>query len=120
VETESPPDRRQIGAPVVTIVTCLALITVAGGYATGLRLLVRLDPAAEAEAVDGRYFGIHGIALVAAGVVGFAVGTYFRRMGFAFATLFITAIVIVMIAAQVASFELACAGHNDVIRHWHC
>jgi hypothetical protein len=101
-------------------VTCLVFLTVAAGYATGLRLMVRLDPAADSEAVDGRYFGIHGITLVVAGLAGFALGTYFRRMGFAFATLFLTAIVIVMIAAQVASFELACAGHNDVIRHWHC
>ena len=81
---------------------------------------MRLEPSADADVVDGRYFGIHGVTLLVAGLVGFVIGTYFRGKSFAFATLFIAAITVVMMAAQVASFELACAGHNDVIRHWHC
>jgi len=25
-----------------------------------------------------------------------------------------------MLGAQMASYELACEGHNDLVRHWQC
>jgi hypothetical protein len=118
---EPPPDRGRYNGGTVTVAafTCLAFVTLAAAYATALRLLVRMGDA-EAIGNDDYYFAIHGLALVVACVMGFAIGTYARSMGFAFATLFVAAMLVVMMGAQVASFELACAGHNEIIRRWSC
>lgn len=104
----------------VALVSCVVFATIVGAYVTSLRLLTRLNGTVEPNSSDGLYFGLHGAALLVAAVAGFSIGAYFRELGFAFATLFIAAILVVMMAAQVASFELACAGHNDIIRHWQC
>lgn len=72
------------------------------------------------ETRDGWYFGLHLAWAVAGTLIGTLVGIGFRRSAFAFASLFLAWMVVAMGAAQVATFELACEGHNDIIRHWHC
>lgn len=72
------------------------------------------------ETRDAWYFGAHLAWTAVAVGLGAVLGTWFRRSGFAFAALFLAWISISMTVAQVATFQLACEGHNDIIRHWHC
>jgi hypothetical protein len=72
------------------------------------------------DRADAIYFGLHGIWLVVAAALGGTLGVWFRRTLFGFGALFLTWMLVVMVSAQVASFELACRGHNDIIRHWEC
>lgn len=77
----------------------------------------RVDDPAHRDLV---YFGIHGAGLLGALVLGFIVGAVLRTSaaltGFAFLVLTLMA----LMAAQAGSYELACRGHNDLIRHWEC
>jgi hypothetical protein len=41
-------------------------------------------------------------------------------MGVALGLLFVVVLSVSMVGAQMGSYELACQGHNDVIRHWTC
>lgn len=104
----------------VAICTVAAFATVFFAYLTGLRLAIEPTDGIEPNATDGIYFGIHGASLVLSVILGFALGSYFRALGFAFAVLFLALMVMSMAGAQVATFELACRGHNDIIRHWRC
>jgi hypothetical protein len=58
--------------------------------------------------------------LLGAAVLGFVAGKWFNGLGIAFATLFVLVLGICMVTVQMASYELACHGHNDLVRHWQC
>lgn len=86
----------------------------------GLQFMDDVDAAGAADTNDGVYFGIHGLWIVAATVLGTVTGSWLRRSAFGFAALFVAVLVIAMVSAQIATFHLACEGHNDIIRHWQC
>jgi hypothetical protein len=102
------------------LITVLVLVTLLGAYLTALRLVVVADPATTPNEGDSLYFGLHGIALVVAVVGGGVVGYLQGRHSFAIAVLYLSVMLVAMFAAQLVSFELACSGHNDIIRHWQC
>lgn len=80
----------------------------------------RVQTDADAEARDTTYAVLHVSALAGSAVIGFCVGKWLNGLGFAYATLFVMVIAVFMVLAQVSSYELACQGHNDLIRHWTC
>ncbi|MFN0094315.1 MAG: hypothetical protein ACKVVT_06010 [Dehalococcoidia bacterium] len=66
------------------------------------------------------YFSIQGLALAGALVVGFVLGAILRTSAGLTALAFLVFVLMVLMVAQVGSYELACRGHNDLIRHWEC
>ena len=69
---------------------------------------------------DKVYLAVHVGLLAAAAVAGFALGKWLSGLGVAFALLFVVTLATTMVGAQAGSYELACHGHNDVVRHWTC
>ncbi len=80
----------------------------------------RLHEKSDANRRDAVYLAIHGTLLLVAATGGFALGRWLSGLGLAYAMLFVAVLLVVMIAAQAGSYELACNGHNDLIRHWTC
>ncbi|MFQ5381821.1 MAG: hypothetical protein ACE5EF_09395 [Dehalococcoidia bacterium] len=109
------------GRGIVATLVCLLLVT--GVYAAALRFtvdLTRTDLGRSPETRDLAYLGIHsGIALLAI-LLGFVTGRSIARLGFAYATLLLILSLTMMASVQIATFSLACEGHNDLLRHWTC
>lgn len=106
-----------------TVVTLLGLAGLLGAYFVAMHALVDfsiVENKQEASDRDLVYAYVHVGLFAAAAVVGFVAGKWFSGLGFAFATLFVVVAVLGVTAAQMASYELACHGHNDLIRHWQC
>ncbi|MCC7364966.1 MAG: hypothetical protein IT303_11400 [Dehalococcoidia bacterium] len=82
--------------------------------------LSRVDADTSASDRDAVYFALHLGLVVAAAGIGFAMGKWLNGLGFAYAVLFVTVLIVLMLAIQLGSFSLACEGHNDIIRHWQC
>lgn len=104
-------------------VTLLALAALVGIYVASMHLLVRVsevDTVHEASHRDLIYIYLHVALLAASGAIGFVAGKWFNGLGFAFATLFLIVIVFAMTLVQMSTYELACHGHNDIVRHWQC
>jgi len=74
----------------------------------------------EASERDLAYVYVHVGLLVVSALVGFVVGKWLSGLGFAFATLFVIVAVLGATFIQMSSYELACHGHNDLVRHWQC
>jgi hypothetical protein len=117
-ESESEPGTQP--AWLAVTITVLVLLTVVGAYLTSLRLVLETSPAATPNEHDTIYFGLHGAALMVATITGGIVGFLQGRRAFAISILFLAVILVTMFAAQLITFELACSGHNDIIRHWQC
>ncbi|MCC6386653.1 MAG: hypothetical protein IT302_04645 [Dehalococcoidia bacterium] len=66
------------------------------------------------------YLWLHLGVLAAALVTGFALGRWLRSAGTAYAVLLLVVLATVMVGAQLGSRELACSGHDGLIRHWTC
>lgn len=99
------------------------LLLFAAGYVVAMRLVLDTSPVATARDANDRdflYLLIHGGLLVGCACVGFALGKWLSGMGVAFALLFVVVLSVSMVGTQMGSYELACQGHNDVIRHWTC
>lgn len=99
------------------------LVVLAVGYLLAMRLALpvsKVDTKAGADHRDLVYAILHAGGLLVALIAGFALGKWLSGLGIAWALLFVTAIVVVMVGAQLGSHELACQGHNDLIRHWAC
>lgn len=105
------------------LVSLVGLALLAAGYIAAMRATVRysqLDDAHTASERDEVYFALHMGLIVAAAVLGFLLGKWLNGLGFAYAVLFTSVLAVGMVGVQVGSYELACEGHNDLIRHWTC
>lgn len=103
--------------------TLLALVLLLGIYVAVMHGLVdfsKVDGKQEASERDLVYVYIHLGLFVAAGVIGFFAGKWFSGLGFAFAVLFLVVTMLLTTAVQLSSYEMACNGHNDLVRHWQC
>ena len=69
---------------------------------------------------DNVYAALHIGLLAVAAVIGFVLGKWLNGLGLAYATLFVLVLSVIMVGAQLTTYELACRGHNDLIRHWQC
>lgn len=118
---EREPESATAFSWLATATIILSLLTITGAYLTLLRLAIDTsnagDPTNDADRV---YFGVHGAILALSLVLGGILGYVQARRAFAIAVLFLAVILVTMFAAQLVTFELACAGHNDIIRHWQC
>jgi len=101
---------------------CLLLIILAG-YVAAMHATVPLSKKDGTHAMDERdlwYVVIHVSTLVTSAVLGFLAGKWFSGLGLAFALLFLAVVAAGMVGIQMATFEAACHGHNDIVRHWAC
>ncbi len=104
-------------------VSILALVLLLATYAMVMHVLVDLstvDSDTEANHRDLIYAYVHAGFFAASLVVGFVAGKWFSGLGFAFATLFLVVTILGVTLTQMTSYELACRGHNDLVRHWQC
>jgi hypothetical protein len=105
------------------LVTVLLLMILATAYVAAMNALLevsRIESTADAADRDNVYAALHVGLLAAAAVVGFVVGKWLNGLGLAYATLFVLALSVMMVGAQLTTYELACRGHNDILRHWQC
>lgn len=96
---------------------------IAAAYVLVLSAAVEAPSASDeitSNSQDALYFGLHGICLVAGILLAVFLALWLRRSKVAYATLLAAWLLVFMIGAQVVTFELACEGHNDIIRHWRC
>ncbi len=80
----------------------------------------RVDQDTSASDRDNLYLVLHLALLGLAGLTGWLLGRWLGGLGVAYATLFVISSALWMVGAQVASYQLACDGNNDLIRHWTC
>ena len=111
--------------PVVVqaLVATAGFLLFAGLYLALMHLTVgvsQLEPGEAADHRDRVYLAIHsGVALISL-FGGFAMGKWLNGLGLGYALLLFGLVVTMMVAAQFASFSLACHGENDLLRHWEC
>ncbi|MBA4179104.1 MAG: hypothetical protein C0506_00805 [Anaerolinea sp.] len=101
----------------------MLLAAIIAAYITAARLLVGSEAPTsplEADHRDTIYFSIHGGVLLFALVAGFILGKWLNGLGVAFGLLFFVVIATAMAVAQIAAYQAACMGQNDIIRHWTC
>lgn len=105
-----------------TAMACALFLFVAGLYLVALHVSIGPLPETpgDMEARDNLYFAIHGFFLFVAAAGGFSLGKWINGLGLAFAVLLLALTSTLMVAVQVGSYELACRGHNDLVRHWQC
>ena len=108
----------------VAVITVSVLVVLTSLYVLSLHLAIDIVGTVEgdgpADSRDARYFLAHGVWVLIAAMAGVGFGTLFRRSAFGFAALFLSWMLVASVAAQLITFELACRGHNDIIRHWEC
>jgi len=101
-----------------------SLLVLAAVYLLAMHLSVDVSVIQEKTDADHRdvvYLAIHGGLLLAALVGGFVLGRWLNGLGLAYAVLFLVVLSLLMVGAQVGSYEIACqAGHNDLLRRWTC
>ncbi len=117
----SPGSPRPVPLQVVISVALLAILF--AGYVLAMHTLVDfsiVESKGEASHRDLVYAYVHLAFFAAAAAFGFVAGKWFSGLGFAFATLFLVVAVVGVTVIQMGSYELACHGHNDVVRHWQC
>jgi hypothetical protein len=106
------------------LVIALGLLLLVGLYLLAMRLTVDLsmktDTPAQLDRRDEIYGLIHLGILLLGLVSGFGAGKWLNGLGVAYAGLFAVVLVTAMVATQLGSEELACHGHNDLVRHWRC
>lgn len=116
--------RRHSKSPFVqTLVALACLLLLIGVYVALMRAALpvsHLDDRTSADYRDRVYFALHTGLVVVASAVGFGVGKWLNGLGVAYAVLFVAVLMLAMLGLQLGSFELACHGHNDLVRHWTC
>lgn len=121
MERERETSRKSAGfQALVAILVCLLFI---GAYLAAMHALVDIsvvDSDAERNRRDAIHTYLHLGLLVLVAVVGFVVGKWLNGLGLAYGLLFFIVLVVAMLAVQGGSYELACRGHNDLVRHWQC
>lgn len=103
--------------------TIFALLFFAAAYAVAMNALVDVSRVSDDAGRDHRdqvYLALHGGFLFLAAICGFTLGKWLNGLGVAFALLFLVALSLSMLGMQMSSYELACRGHNDLVRHWTC
>ena len=106
-----------------TVITFFALAVLLVAYLLVMHALVDrsiVENKQDASDRDLIYAYVHVGLFAGATAVGFLAGKWFSGLGFAFAALFLVATVLGVTAVQIGSYELACHGHNDLVRHWQC
>ncbi len=101
----------------------VALMALAAAYIGVMHATLpvsRIETPRGADRRDLWYFGIHVGGLVVAAVLGFGLGKWLNGLGLAFALLFVVVLGTLMVGVQLGSYELACHGTNDIVRHWTC
>jgi len=116
---------RKQSKPVVVqlLVATAGFLLLTGVYLAAMHWTVdvsHIKPGENTDHRDAVYLAIHSGMAVAGLVMGFAMGKWLNGLGFAYATLFFALVLVMMVAAQFASFSLACHGQNDLLRHWQC
>jgi hypothetical protein len=107
----------------VVLLTLTLLVLLVASYIGVMHALVemsRVESDSEAARRDAAYAYLHLVLLAGAAIIGFVAGKWFNGLGVAFATLFVIVMIVAMVVTQMATFELACHGHNDLVRHWQC
>ncbi len=101
----------------------LGVLILLGAYLGVMRLVIdvsfvggRYTPSDR----DTTYLALHMGLLAASAGAGFAIGKWLNGLGAGYALLFVLALSLGMLLAQLGSYSLACQGHNDLIRHWTC
>ena len=105
------------------LLTVLLLVVLVAGYVAAMNALLevsRIETDSDAADRDTIYAIVHLGLLAAAAIIGFLTGKWLNGLGFAYATLFVFALAVLMVVAQISTYELACQGQNDIIRHWQC
>ncbi len=103
--------------------TILGVLVLTAAYIAAMHTTLdvsKVNDARDADRRDVIYFGIHVGGLVLSTVVGFVLGKWFSGLGLAFGVLFLIVVGIAMVGVQLSSYELACHGRNDLVRHWTC
>jgi CDP-diglyceride synthetase len=103
--------------------TVLTLLFFVAAYAVAMNAVVSVSRVTDDAGRDHRdqvYLALHGGFLLLAGIYGFTLGKWLNGLGVAFALLFVVGLSLSMVAVQISSYELACHGHNDLVRHWTC
>lgn len=115
---------RQGGKSFIALILTLALLAMLLAAYIGVMHAVvdvsRVTSDHEANDRDLAYVYLHLAILAGAGIIGFFAGKWVNGLGIAFATLFVIVMSIGMLTVQLSSYELACHGHNDLVRHWQC
>lgn len=104
----------------LTVFLCALIAT---AYIVAMRALLEVSELSndtDLERRDEVYLIIHGGTLLAAAIMGFLAGKWLNGLGVAYAILFVIIIAVVMMAVLLGSYELACQGHNGLVRHWEC
>lgn len=99
------------------------LLVLFAAYFAIMRAIVsvsEVESKADANYRDAVYLVVHLGLLTAAAILGFTVGKWLNGLGVAYAMLFVIVLALGMVFSQAGSYELACRGRNDVIRHWTC
>ena len=107
----------------IVFLTLLLLVMLVAAYVGVMHALVDLsrpEGNADLDRRDSAYVYVHLVLLAGAAIIGFLAGRWFNGLGVAFATLFVIVLVVAMLTVQLGSYELACHGHNDLVRHWQC
>ncbi len=121
MERERGPNSKSTGIQIlVSSFVCLLFIA---AYVAAMYALVdisRIDSDSDANRRDAVYAYVHLGLLALVWVVGIVVGKWLNGLGLAYGLLFFIVLVVAMLAVQGGSYELACRGHNDLVRHWQC
>jgi hypothetical protein len=104
----------------LTVFVCAALVTLYVGLMRAVISLSSLNSDSDLERRDEAYAVVHLGVLGLATVSGFLLGKWFNGLGLAYALLFFIVVAVSMLALLLGSYELACHGHNGLIRHWQC
>ena len=121
MERESRPGRKHTALQVAVSVSVCLLFLVA--YVASMRALLDLSDVAGGADLDRRdevYAYVHLGLLVLAAITGFVIGRWLNGLGLGYAMLFVIVLLLGMLVTQGVTFELACHGHNGLIRHWQC
>jgi hypothetical protein len=101
----------------------LLIILILAAFVTTAHFLVGTSAPGnshEADRRDALYFTIHAATLLAALLLGFALGKWLNGLGLALGMLCFVVVASILALGQVAAYEAACHGQNDIIRHWSC
>lgn len=117
----APQPRFPVWLDALIVASIVTVVLVAYGVVANALLVV---PVSDADAVlnerDAEYFAVLGATLAAGTVSGVALAALLRRSLFGFALLFLALVFLGLVGIQAATFEMACDGRNDIVRHWQC